>query len=122
MGRVVHFEIAADDVERAIKFYKAVFGWKIEKARMPDTDYWIVYTGPKSEPGINGGLMKRKGKRGVGGHNAWVCTAMVDDIEAARKKVVTAGGKCTTEVMDIGGVGKHCYCNDTEGNHFGIMQ
>src|SRR5690348_2012107 len=27
MGRVVHFEIQADDVERAKAFYSAVFGW-----------------------------------------------------------------------------------------------
>ncbi len=124
MGRVVHFEIAADDPQRAAKFYKDVFDWKIEKAKMPgeEVEYWMVYTGQKSDPGINGGLMRRKGKRGVGGHNAWVCTVDVKDIKAARKKVEAAGGKLTTDVMDIGGVGQFCYCKDTEGNSFSIMQ
>jgi predicted enzyme related to lactoylglutathione lyase len=28
---IVHFEIPADDVERARKFYSTLFGWKIEK-------------------------------------------------------------------------------------------
>ena len=28
MPRVVHFEIHADDPERAINFYKSVFGWE----------------------------------------------------------------------------------------------
>ncbi|MBW8384061.1 MAG: VOC family protein, partial [Youngiibacter sp.] len=27
MGRPVHFEIQADDIERAKKFYAEVFGW-----------------------------------------------------------------------------------------------
>ena len=31
MSRVVHFEIPADDPERAVEFYKKVFGWKIDK-------------------------------------------------------------------------------------------
>ncbi|MGZ7136310.1 MAG: VOC family protein, partial [Methanobacterium sp.] len=35
MPRVVHFEIPADDPERAIEFYKNVFGWKIDKWEGP---------------------------------------------------------------------------------------
>jgi hypothetical protein len=31
MGRVAHFEIHADDPQRAVKFYSDVFGWTIEK-------------------------------------------------------------------------------------------
>ncbi|MGZ7109599.1 MAG: VOC family protein, partial [Methanobacterium sp.] len=30
MSKVIHFEIPAEDPERAIKFYEDVFGWKIE--------------------------------------------------------------------------------------------
>jgi predicted enzyme related to lactoylglutathione lyase len=29
MARVAHFEINADDRERAVKFYQDVFGWEI---------------------------------------------------------------------------------------------
>ncbi|MGI5916342.1 MAG: VOC family protein [Anaerolineae bacterium] len=31
MGRVIHFELNADDPERAARFYQDVFGWTIEK-------------------------------------------------------------------------------------------
>ena len=31
MARVVHFEIHADDPERAAKFYEAAFGWSVSK-------------------------------------------------------------------------------------------
>ena len=31
MDRVVHFEIQADNPERAIEFYKKVFGWNFQK-------------------------------------------------------------------------------------------
>ena len=35
MPRVVHFEIPAENPERAAKFYKEVFDWKIEKWQGP---------------------------------------------------------------------------------------
>ena len=43
MFNVVHFEIPADDVERAQKFYGELFGWKIEKFTSPmPMDYWMI--------------------------------------------------------------------------------
>ncbi len=32
MDRVVHFEIPADDLERAKKFYGSIFGWELSMA------------------------------------------------------------------------------------------
>lgn len=122
MGRVVHFEIAADDLERAGEFYKKVFGWKIKDMSQDGTEYWLVTTGSEKELGINGGIMRRKGKRGAGGHNAFVCCADVADIKATRKKIKAAGGKLVTDITPIFGVGQFCYCKDTEGNSFSIMQ
>ncbi len=58
MPRPVHFEIHADDPERAAAFYRSVFDWEIEKWEGP-REYWLVTTGPEGTPGINGGLMKR---------------------------------------------------------------
>ena len=60
MPRVTHFEIVAEDIDKAIKFYEKVFGWKIEKWDGP-IEYWMITTG-KDEPGIDGGLaIKEKG-------------------------------------------------------------
>jgi len=53
MTRVVHFEIHADDPERAAAFYRSVFGWEIRKWDGP-FDYWLVMTGPREEMGIDG--------------------------------------------------------------------
>jgi len=87
-----------------------------------DAEYWLVTTGPDNESGINGGIMRRQGKRGVGGHNAFVCCAYIANIQTTRKKIEAAGGKLTTDARPIFGVGKFCYCKDTEGNSFSIMQ
>ena len=42
MGRVVHFEIHADDPERAVAFYTGVFGWTVN--RYGDMPYWLLTT------------------------------------------------------------------------------
>jgi len=58
MPRVVHFEIHASEPERAIRFYRDLFGWQFNKWSGP-VDYWLVVTGPREEPGIDGGLVRQ---------------------------------------------------------------
>jgi uncharacterized protein len=36
MDKVIHFEIPAEDTERADKFYSQVFGWNINKAPLDE--------------------------------------------------------------------------------------
>ena len=66
---IVHFEIPADDVERARKFYSTLFGWKIEKIEVRKDgdimDYWMISTsfrGDSNEKSsaLGGGLIKRQ--------------------------------------------------------------
>ncbi len=115
MPRVVHFELAADDPARATKFYQTVFGWKVEK--WGEGDYWLANTGPEKEMGINGAIMPRK--------NALapvINTIGVSSLDDFRKKVEKAGGKNITPRTTIPSIGYFCYCQDTEGNIFGILQ
>jgi predicted enzyme related to lactoylglutathione lyase len=118
MPRIVHFEIPAEDPERAVKFYEAVFGWKINRWEGP-VDYWLVITGEEGEPGIDGAIMPREGPAG---EVNTVNTVEVDSFDAFADKVTAAGGKLVTPKQAIPGVGYHAYCLDTEGNLFGIMQ
>ena len=123
MGRVVHFEIHADEPERAITFYESVFGWQFQKWDGP-MDYWMVITGADAEPGINGGLMKRQGPAPVDGQavTSYVCTANVESVDEAIAKITAAGGTVALPKMPIPGVGWLAYLKDTEGNIFGTMQ
>lgn len=116
MQRVIHFELTADDPERAVKFYEKVFGWKTQRWGGPQT-YWLVTTGSDGQPGINGGIMRR-----VEGFPGTVNTIGVASVDDFVKKVVTAGGKVMRTKMTIPGVGYQAYCEDTEGNLFGIHQ
>jgi predicted enzyme related to lactoylglutathione lyase len=116
MNRVVHFDVSADDPERAVKFYTDVFGWSIQKWDGP-TDYWLVTTGEEGEPGIDGGIAKRK--MPVESTTNTIDVASVDEF---LEKVGEAGGKIIAPKMAIPGVGYFAVCLDTEGNPFGLME
>jgi predicted enzyme related to lactoylglutathione lyase len=115
MSRVVHFEIPADDPDRAVTFYSQVFGWNFNKWQGPN-DYWLVKTG-SGQPGIDGGLLRRP-YPGAGTVN----TVDVNSVDRVAQEVQDAGGKVVVPKMPIPGVGYLAYCQDTEGNTFGIMQ
>jgi predicted enzyme related to lactoylglutathione lyase len=114
MNRVVHFEIGAQEPERAAKFYSNVFGWQISKWDGPQP-YWLATTGPDTEPGINGGIMRHQD-----GAARTINTIEVASIEDAVEKITAAGGKLCVPKMAIPGVGWLAYCTDTEGGLFGI--
>jgi len=116
MPRVVHFEIAADDPQRAVHFYRSAFDWKIESWG-GQQDYWLAITGSEGEPGIDGAIQRR------GDSVAPVVnTIAVPDLDAYIRRVQEAGGKVTTQKMPIPGVGWWVSCVDTEGNPFGMLQ
>lgn len=125
MARVVHFEIQADDPQRAMAFYSASLGWAFEDySPATGVPYWGIVTGPTEEPGINGGLLPRPAPSpGIGhGTNAYVCTVQVDDYDAAHERILTAGGTVALPKMALTGMAWQGYYLDTEGNTFGVHQ
>ena len=116
MGRVVHFEIAADDPDRAAEFYRKSFGWAVADWGGP-AKYLLVTTGPADEAGINGAISERHE------HLQSVVNSIdVDSWERAAGAISEAGGEVLTEKTAITGIGYFAYCRDTEGNVFGILE
>jgi hypothetical protein len=130
MSRVVHFEIQASDVEKITKFYASVFGWGISEWIIPGVEmidenrYWLVGTGPDSEPGIDGGMLIRQGDKPVDGQpvNAYVCIIDTPSLDTTLENVRNAGGQVTVEKMPVMGMGWAAYCKDPDGNIFGLME
>ena len=123
MPRVVHFEIQADNIDRAVKFYTDVFGWKITKwVGGGDMDYRLITTGPDSEPGIDGAIMKRTSP--VAGETimAYICTIQVSSVDAYLVNVTSHGGSLVVPKTQIPGIGWIAQCKDSEGNIFGLME
>ena len=122
MPRPIHFEIQAENTERAMKFYRDLFGW--EFSQWGGQPYWLVTTGAKGTPGIDGGLLPRRGPGPVEMQavNAFVCTVDVTDCDATAKRIADVGGAVVVPKMPIPTVGWLAYAKDTEGNLFGFMQ
>jgi predicted enzyme related to lactoylglutathione lyase len=120
-GKVVHFEIPADDVERAQRFYGEAFGWQLQP--IPQMDYTMVTTAPSDENGptepgaINGGMLRRQGPI-----TAPVIVIDVDDIDAALTRVEQLGGKTAAGRQAVGDMGFSGYFHDSEGNLIGLWQ
>jgi hypothetical protein len=121
MNSVIHFEIPVDDEDRAKKFYKEIFGWKITD--MPELKYTTVQTGPSDEKGmpnkpgyIGGGMMKRRNIRNP------VITINVEDMENSMKLIKAKGGKILVEKTPVGNMGFSAYFQDTESNIIGLWQ
>jgi predicted enzyme related to lactoylglutathione lyase len=123
--RPVHFEIQADDIERAKAFYGDVFGWTFEDySAFVDAPYWGVVTGEEGTPGLNGGLLPRPAPApGPGqGTNAFVLTMQVDDFDATAAKILAAGGVEALPKYALPGMAWQGYFLDTEGNTIGLHQ
>jgi predicted enzyme related to lactoylglutathione lyase len=121
-GRVVHFEVPYDDVDRATSFYRDVFGWQIQG--IPELDYHLVATGPSGEQGmpaepgyIGGGMFAREADVGRP-----VITIDVDDIDAALADVEAHGGATVRKTIPVGEMGFAAYFTDSEGNLLGLWQ
>ena len=121
----VHFEIQADDLDRAQAFYGAVFGWTFEDySQITGTPYFGIVAGAEGEPGINGGLLPRPAPAPAPeqGTNAYVCTMGTADYDATEAAILEAGGQVALPKYALTGMAWQGYYLDTEGNTFGIHQ
>jgi len=125
MGKVVHFEIPAEDLDRAKKFYGSIFGWDLQTMPMEGGEYTMVTTTPvdeqtrmPTEPGaINGGMMQRDERV-----SAPVITIDVDAIDDALRDIEASGGSTVTPRTPIPGMGAFAYFKDPEGNVLGLWE
>lgn len=121
---VVHFEIPADDPERAARFYRELFDWDIRKWSSKDgQEYWMVMTVPidgqgvPQRPGVNGGMMRRR----HAGHAPvnYVSVESVDQYVGRARKL---GAQEVVPRTPVKGMGWFAWLKDTEGNVFGVWQ
>jgi uncharacterized protein len=125
MKRVVHFEIPADDIERAKKFY-SLFDWQLQDWPMPDGSVYVGATTtevdssthvPKEPGAINGGIVKRSAEI-----TTPQVTINVPSVDEYIRKVEAAGGRLVKAKQQIGEMGYYAYVTDTEGNLLGLWE
>ena len=120
MFNVCHFEIPADDVGRAKKFYGELFGWKIEKLTGPSPmEYWLITTGAeKGEMALlGGGMMKREDP-----DQKITIYINVPSVDEYAEKVKKLGGQMVFPKTAVPGMGYFAVCLDQENNGFGLWE
>ena len=123
---IVHFEIPADQPERAAKFYRELFGWDIKQYEgtvAGGMDYWTVRTVPTDEQGrptgagVNGGLMRR-----MYPHQTPVNYINVENVEDAVSRAERLGARVLMGKTPVPGMGWFAQLTDTEGNLFAVWE
>ena len=118
MATIVHFDISAENPERAKKFYQSLFGWKIEALPGPMNYSLIETTNLDGTKGIGGGMAKRE-KSDPGGIVNFIGVKSIDESLMVVEKL---GGKIITPRQAVPGWGYLAVCLDTENNRFGLFQ
>ncbi len=111
MSGIVHFEIPADDIQRAKTFYSKLFGWKIEGMQGMDYNMIDVFGAP------GGGMMKR-----MHPEQQIINYIGVPSVDEYSAKVEKLGGKIIVPKKAVPGMGYFVICIDTENNDFGIWE
>ncbi len=115
MGKIVHIEIPAPDLEKAKEFYTKLFSWKVEL--VPGMDYAMWSSDEEGVTGVSGGFEKMSKPTSDGP----LIHIGVDDIDAKLKEIEAAGGKTVkpkTKISDE--FGFFAVFLDVFGNRLGL--
>jgi predicted enzyme related to lactoylglutathione lyase len=111
----VHVELNTTDLEKAKVFYSGLFQWKLEDVPMEGGAYTMIGVGT----GTGGGMMKHPMP---GAPSTWLAYVLVDDIEAATRKVQSLGGKVIKDVTEVMGMGWLSIIADPTGAVLGLWK
>lgn len=116
---VVWFEIYVSDMERAKRFYEAVFQKPLARLDAPDPEI-EMWTFPMEQngPGAAGALCKMKGFGPSAGGT--LIYFQCEDCAVEEARVVNAGGRVEKPKQSIGQYGAISIVWDSEGNLIGL--
>jgi predicted enzyme related to lactoylglutathione lyase len=120
MSNLAYFELPANDLKRAKKFYKELLKWEFAKSGNPDIsmEYWMITTGPAEEGTINmGGMYQRPGPLG-----GILTYAKVEQLDKALARVEKLGGRIINPKMSVKMVGSMATILDSEGNMIALWE
>jgi predicted enzyme related to lactoylglutathione lyase len=112
-GKLVHFEVPADETSRALRFYSQMFGWSFQAMEGP-----MEYHVTQVSEGLAGAVHRADQGGGIPGIFVYFD---VDDINEGASRVRDLGGTAE-EPGTVPGMGWYSRCSDTEGNQFGLWQ
>lgn len=116
---VAWFEIYVNDMDRARRFYQAVFQGELQKldSPLPEGEIW-AFPMKQESYGASGALVKMPGfPAAVGGSLVYF---HCEDCAVEQGRVEAAGGKIERPKFSIGPYGNIALVRDSEGNMIGL--
>jgi predicted enzyme related to lactoylglutathione lyase len=116
---VFHFEIPVTDLERAVAFYEAVFGYAMSRQAV-DGHPMAFFPRSDGAPGASGALAKgdvyKPSRAGA------ILYFDVPDIDAVLQRAQALGAEVLYPRTDIGEAGYVAEIEDSEGNRIALSQ
>ncbi|MBX3117792.1 MAG: VOC family protein [Fimbriimonadaceae bacterium] len=110
-----HFAINVEDCDRAIAFYKAVFGWQFSAWGPPG--FFLTNVGD-----LHAAIQKRQDEPFPTHIGNFECTIAVDDVDRVAALIEKSGGSITMPKVTIPSVCDIARVVDCEGNTFSIAK
>jgi predicted enzyme related to lactoylglutathione lyase len=110
----VHFELPADDIERAKKFWEELMG--VETMTVPGFEDYPMFTLPAPER-FTGAIVARQAPM-----QSLTLYLYVDSLDEHAKKVEALGGKIIVPKTAVPKMGYFVHCTDTENNLFALWE
>ncbi|MGA7329482.1 MAG: VOC family protein [Rhodomicrobium sp.] len=115
-GNVEWHELLASDLETAFAFYSALFGWQKSEAH---TGSMGTYQQFSAGGETIGGMFARPEMSPM---SMWLHYFSAGDIEAAVKRVITAGGQIFYGPVAVPGGARIVHCMDPQGAVFALIE
>ncbi|WP_408839114.1 VOC family protein [Aeromonas media] len=109
----LHFEIPVQDLERAIRFYEALFEIALERVHIDDNEMALF-------PLLDGVLAK--GESHVPSLDGTRVYLKVVDIALAMARALASGGVCLYPLTRVGERVRVAELRDPEGNRIGLQE
>ena len=108
-------DLGVPDVDAAVTFYEALFGWKIPEGPPESGGYRMCMLRDRPVAGL--------GPQAAPGDDSWWTTYVgVADCDATVAKVKAAGGSVVVDPMDVMTAGRMAVCVDPQGGPFSLWQ
>lgn len=110
-----HFAINAEDCDRALAFYKSVFGWKFESWGPPG--FFMTKIGD-----LHAAIQQRQDEPFPTLIGNFECSIAVDDVDRVVALIVENGGMVTMPKVTIPTICDIARVKDCEGNTFSVAK
>ena len=118
-GEICWRELATKDLSKALEFYSALFGWKLEQTKLSQIEYKeIIIDGV-----AYGGMMaidENWGPEPPPSH--WNNYIAVENADETVEKIKANGGSIKVPPFDAPGVGRMSVVADPSGAAFSVIQ